>query len=431
MKSIFKHIVVTLLTLEAKLVLRRHKPRIIAVTGSVGKTTTKDAIYFALHAQRSVRRNQKSFNSEIGVPLTILGLQNQWGSALGWGAVLVVGLYRAFFSKEYPEWLILEAGVDAPGDMRKLCRWLAPDVTVLTRFPDTPVHVEQFPSPQAVIAEKRNLVRALATDGLLVVNYDDPKTRREEPREEQRKITFGLAQGADVRARLVKPLIQEGAVVGMQCSVSYGDAVAELHIHGVLGVQPVYAALAGIAVAVGTGMTLQEAIDGVAGAVHPPGRMRIIPGKNDTIVIDDSYNSSPAALEEALATLGRLKVRGHKIALLGDMLQLGEYTVKAHTEAGIHVAEVVDELVTVGVRARAIAKSARDAGMATERVHECSDAYKAADIVLERLTKGDVILVKGSESGIRLERAVKVLMAEPERAGELLVRQEEEWLKRK
>lgn len=431
MKSLFKYIVIALLTLEARIVVRRHRPRIIAITGSVGKTSTKDATYFALAHSHSVRRNQKSFNSEIGVPLTILDLQNPWGSPLGWIRALGRGMITAVGITTYPEWLVLEAGVDRPGDMRKLCRWLTPDVVVLTRFPDTPVHVEAFPSPNAVIAEKRNLVRALSPDGILVVNYDDPKTRREQPREQQRICTFGLAQGADVRGRNVKPLYEEKTIVGMQCNVLVGDEVAELTLRGVLGVQPVYAALAGIAVAVSIQVPLADAVAGVAEGAHAPGRMRLLSGKSETTIIDDSYNSSPAALEEALATLGRLTVEGCKIAILGDMLELGEYTVTAHTEGGAYAAEIVDELVTVGVRARTFAKSAREAGMAAEHIHECADAYKAAKLVLALMREGDVILIKGSQTGIRLERAVKALMQEPERAGELLVRQEDEWLKRK
>jgi UDP-N-acetylmuramyl pentapeptide synthase len=211
MKSLFKHLVVALLTLEARLLLKRHAPQIIAITGSVGKTTTKDAIYYALCGTHDIRRNEKSYNSELGVPLTILGLSNQWHSIPGWVGALAVGLKRALFQKEYPKWLVLEAGVDRPGDMRSLCAWLTPDVVVLTRFPDTPVHVESFASPNAVIAEKRNLVRALSPKGILVVNFDDPKTQREKPRDEQVKITFGLAQGADVRGRKVSPVYEGGA----------------------------------------------------------------------------------------------------------------------------------------------------------------------------------------------------------------------------
>jgi UDP-N-acetylmuramoyl-tripeptide--D-alanyl-D-alanine ligase len=218
----------------------------------------------------------------------------------------------------------------------------------------------------------------------------------------------------------------------MSCEVVYKDEHVSLMLPGVLGVPPVYSALAALAVAVGTpGTALADAVVALSRAPHPPGRMRILPAINGAMLIDDSYNSSPAALEEALATLGRLKVSGKKIAVLGDMLELGEFSVKAHNDAGHHAAEVVDQLITVGVRARAMATQARASGLAADCVHEVGDATRAAQLLAPSLAPGDVVLIKGSQSGIRLERVVRALMEEPERAGELLVRQEEEWLAKK
>ena len=175
MKSFFKSIVVSILTFEAHLLLRLAKPKIIAVTGSVGKTSTKDAVYHAIKNTTSARKSEKSYNSDIGVPLSILGLDNAWQNPILWIKNIGNGLLHALFPFHYPKVLVLEMGVDRPGDMKRLTSWIKPDIVVLTRLPDVPVHVEYFSSPEEVVAEKLILVDALATDGVLVYNNDDEK----------------------------------------------------------------------------------------------------------------------------------------------------------------------------------------------------------------------------------------------------------------
>ena len=161
MKNLFKSIVVNILVFESKILLRRHHPTIIAITGSVGKTSMKDAIYSILKRHYSTRKSEKSFNSDIGVPLTVLGLPNAWNNPFLWLKNIIDGFFVAFFSKDYPEYLILETGIDRPGDMSKLTSWMKPDFVVLTRLPDIPVHVEYFSDPQAVIDEKNEAGRSL------------------------------------------------------------------------------------------------------------------------------------------------------------------------------------------------------------------------------------------------------------------------------
>src|SRR3989344_3229200 len=170
MKDVFKNIVVALLMFEAKLLIRRMKPQIIAITGSVGKTSIKDAVYEVLKNHMHVRKSEKSFNSEIGVPLSILGLPNVWSNPFLWLKTIIDGALIVMHPGEYPKMLILEMGVDRPGDMDRLTSWIRPDVVVLTRFPDVPVHVEYFDSPEAVAREKEKLVHAMKQDGVLVFN---------------------------------------------------------------------------------------------------------------------------------------------------------------------------------------------------------------------------------------------------------------------
>lgn len=156
-----RNILVRIITWEARLMLHRLRPSIIAVTGSVGKTTTKDAIFSVLSSRLYIRKSAKSFNSEIGVPLTILGLENPWSDPFLWVGTIVRGLFRAALSQEYPTWLVLEVGADRPGDIRTVAAWLKPHVVVYTGVPEVPVHVEYFGSPEAVFKEKRALAEYL------------------------------------------------------------------------------------------------------------------------------------------------------------------------------------------------------------------------------------------------------------------------------
>ena len=161
----------------------------------------------------------------------------------------------------------------------------------------------------------------------------------------------------------------------------------------------------------------------------PPGRLKLIPGKKSTLILDDSYNASPIAMENALGVLRGLKTTGRKIAILGDMTELGKYTKPEHEKVGATAAEFLDDLYVVGQRGTFIGEAAARAGMKIHSVHFTASSEEAGEEAVKGLGPGDVILVKGSQV-IRMERAVEALMAEPERAHELLVRQEFEWTRR-
>ena len=156
MKTFFKKAVVFIITLEARAVLRKYKPKIVAVTGSVGKTSAKDAIYEVLSEGARVRKSEKSFNSEIGLPLTILGIPNAWSNPFRWLQNIIDGLFVLLFTVQYPQWLVLEVGADRPGDIRSLAKWLRVDIAVITRLPEVPVHVE-FYAAEAVVEKRPRL----------------------------------------------------------------------------------------------------------------------------------------------------------------------------------------------------------------------------------------------------------------------------------
>ncbi len=428
MKHIFKKIVVSILTAEAKILLKRTQPKIIAVTGSVGKTSIKDTIYEVLKDSVHVRKSEKSFNSEIGVPLSILGLQNGWNNPFLWIKNIIDGAVIAFHPVNYPKLLVLEMGVDRPGDMDALTAWIKPDVVVLTRLPDVPVHVEYFDSPEAVSKEKIKLVHALKPDGVFVYNQDDKKITEVAKDIFQKSLGYSRYSLSPYTASADTVIYENGRAIGFEFMLTHLNTAVRMRVTGSLGVQHAYNYAAAAAVASLFDIDIKTVADRLYTYLPPSGRMRIINGIKDTLIIDDTYNSSPTASERSLITLGELKGVKRKIAVLGDMMELGQFSIREHERIGRMVPEHADILVTIGVRARGFSKGAIEAGMDPKNIFEYDDALRAGKEIQTYITAGDALLVKGSQS-VRAERFVEELMSEPEKAEELLVRQSAEWKK--
>jgi len=426
MKNIFKSIIVYLLTAEAALILRRHKPKIIAITGSVGKTSTKDAIYAAVKNNTFARKSEKSFNSDVGIPLTILGLPNAWNNPFKWLRNVVDGFLTAVFSRSYPEVLVLEVGLDKPGVMEALTKWLHPDIVVLTRLPSVPAHIEYFGSLEAVVQEKMKLVSALKTDGVLIYNNDDTIIQENLPNVLQRQIGYGRYLETEFTAREDRIVYSDDIPVGMEFSIDHYGKVHRVQVRDTIGVQQVYCCLAALAVADELCISIDMATESLTTLKVPPGRMRLVPGLKATMIIDDTYNSSPVACEQALQTLGEISYAKRKIAVLGDMLELGKFSSVEHKRIGTLVPKTATILLTVGVRARQIAEGALSAGMSEKNIFQYDDVATAGRELQALLHAGDVVLVKASQ-GIRAEKIVEEVMAQPELAPEQLARQDATW----
>lgn len=429
MKHIFKKIIVTILTVEAKILLARHKPKIIAITGSVGKTSMKDAIYSILKKHYPTRKSEKSFNSDIGVPLTVLGLPNAWSNPFLWLKNIIDGFFIAVFTRTYPTHLVLETGVDRPGDMKKLASWIKPDILVLTRFPDVPVHVEFFSTPEAVVREKMQLAEALKPSGVVIYNHDDQIIQHELTQVRQQAIGYSRYLTSQFNASEDKIIYKDDTPVGIGFTIENINEKAEVRVYGAIGEPVVYTALGAIAVCVECGISLSDAVSALGELVPPPGRLRIIKGLKGSVLIDDTYNSSPIAVEQALTTLKEIKHAKRKIAVLGDMLELGRFSSREHERVGELVADTADVLITLGVRARKIAEAALSNGMNEKVIFQYEDVAKAGRELQVYLEPGDVVLVKASQ-GIRAEKIIEEVMQEPELASTLLVRQDSGWQKR-
>ncbi|MEK7652859.1 MAG: Mur ligase family protein [Patescibacteria group bacterium] len=427
MKKFLKKLLQRILRIFAKAILKKYQPDIIGITGSVGKTSAKEAVFSVLSRRFKVRKNIKNYNNEIGLPLTIIGASSGGRSVWGWVGVLAKALVLLVWKdRRYPEILILEMAVDRPGDMKYLTDLAACRLGIVTHI--GPVHLEFFKTIEKIAKEKSVIVSHLDKNGWAILNCDNQYIYEMKEATKGRVLTFGIKdEKTDIRAAEINFFQNENGVVGLNFKMFYqGNAVPVL-LPNILGEHLVYAALCGAATGIIYGMNLVEISQNLRLFEAPKGRLHLINGIKDTLIIDDTYNASPDSVLAALSALARFDSDGRKFAVLGDMLELGEYTEIGHRQVGEEaVGRGVDILITVGERARMIADEAEKRGMDKDKIFSFSDVGNAGRFLQERLETGDLILVKGSQ-GMRLEKIVKEIMAEPLRAKELLVRQEKPW----
>lgn len=412
-----KNLLQTIIRDLAKRILAKYKPDVIGITGSVGKTSSKEAIAYVLQSKFSVRRTLKNYNNEIGLPLTIIGIEKSPGkSILGWlGVIWKAKKLLLARDNNYPEVLVLEMGADKPGDIEYLTEIAPCKVGVLTFI--SHAHTEFFKTIKKISQEKRIIISHLKQDGFAVMNFDNEMVMQNIGATKAEVLTYGFKDGADLRAtdvNLIKDA-QTGWPSGLNFKVLYKGNVVPVFLPGVISKSSISAALAGLAVGTIFGVNLVEGSQALSKLQRLPGRMRLIEGVKHALVVDDSYSSSPEAAKTALEALAQIEARpeARRYAVLGDMLELGTETENAHRELGFKVAELgLDFLITVGEAAKHIAQAAKEAGMEENKIASFANGGEAGRFSQEKIKEGDLVLVKGSQ-GIRLERVVKEIMAEP------------------
>jgi len=414
----------------SKRVIKKYRPDVVGITGSIGKTSTKEAITAVLKTHFNVRSSVKNYNNEIGLPLTIIGIEKTPGrSIFGWLGATIKALKLLFArTKNYPEILVLEMGADKPGDIAYLTDIAPCKVGVLTHI--SHVHTEFFKTIKKIAQEKRIIISHLQEDGFAVLNYDNEDVMQNSKTKAE-TITFGFKDGAEFQATDINILLDQdsGWPSGINFKVIHKGNIVPVFLPEVVAEHLIPAALAGIAVGHIFGVNLVDAANALRALKPLSGHMRLIPGIKRTMIVDDTYNSSPEPVSSALKTIAQIKIKegAERYAVLGDMLELGPETENAHREIGLKAAELgVDVLVTVGEASKHTAAAAREAGMDEHRVVSFADSASAGKYLQEVIAEGDLILVKGSQS-VRMEKIVKEIMAEPLRASELLVRQTGEW----
>lgn len=463
MKGLFKKTIVQILTWQAQFLLKRNNPKIIAITGNLGKTSTKDFVYAALRknllnekGDSLVLASKKSMNSDFGIPLTILGMESGWSNLFLWIKIVANGFIKMFDHFPY-KYLILEIGADMPGDIKKVCEFIKPDIVVLTAFADVPVHIEFFDNNRdRLVREKKYLVENLKDKGTFIYNLDDEDCVKIAKEMEGRDIfikSFSIKNSeADIFAKNIKTEIEDvnkfiTKVKGVSGEVFLKDGGNYFtSIKGSLGEAIFYSALPAILIAKIFNIDIEKAINDIEKSKKSKGRMKILGGVHNSTIIDDTYNSSPKALKHGIEVVKNLKTKGKKIFVLGDMLELGDFTKQEHEKIGEILIGVADILIVSGVRARLIGESAIEHGMNSDKVYFTPGSIEAgreALIVLEKEIEndykegrgenevgGDLIFVKGSQ-GARMEKVVRMILDrnlhDPE---DVLVRQEKVWEKK-
>ncbi len=424
MRNILEYI----LKIFAKMVLWRYRPVVVAVTGSAGKTGTKEAIYHVLKKRFKVRRNIRNYNNEVGVPLTILGsyispettLKGFWG----WLNIFLRSIFTIIYQKNYPEILILEMGISKPGDMKYLMSFVPIKIGVFTAVGEFPVHLEYFPEKGKLVEEKALMIKSVPKDGLAVLNYDDLSVRMvgDELSEQIKTIYYGFGQGANLKISNYELIINSLSKrdFGINFKLENQGSIIPVRLIRVLGKQQASIAAAAAAVGLYFGLNLVQISNALRKYRTIAGRTRLLEGIKQTWLIDDSYNASPLSVSTALDILEKFPCQGRRIAVLGDMLELGNKTEEGHRRIGREAAQKVDILFAVGQRSIFTADEARKQGLNKDKVFEFSQSEDAAIPVQETIQKGDIILIKGSR-GIQMEKITKEIMLHPEKADKLLV----------
>ena len=421
------------LRVMAILILKKYKPRVIGITGSVGKTSSKEAIYAVLSNHFRVRKTEKNYNNEIGLPLTIIGTESGERSFWKWLGISFKWLAFIIFPLKYPEILILEMGADRPGDIGYLTSFISCEASVITEISGS--HLEYFKTIDKIANEKWTLVDNLVAKGFAAINLDNPKLKKltnQNKRADITFLTFGFSPEADIQATDVLYNYSNGEfsdakeIKGLSFKLNYKGTSIPVRLNNILAKHNIYAALSAIAIGLAFKLNLVEIAGALENFSMPTGRMNLISGIKNTSIIDDTYNSSPISAISALDVLKNINAP-RKITVLGDMLELGAEMESGHKDVAKKFLEIKNGIFfAVGERMQFAVEELKKHNINQNRLFVFSDPMSAGKKLKEIIESGDLILVKGSQ-GMRMEQAVKELMAEPQKAKDLLVRQDKEW----
>jgi UDP-N-acetylmuramoyl-tripeptide--D-alanyl-D-alanine ligase len=350
---------------------------VIGITGSVGKTTTKELVARVLSQQFNTLKSRGNYNNEIGLPLTLLELRPEH------------------------ECVVLEMGMYVPGDIALLCDIARPQIGVVTLVGT--VHLERAGTREALVAGKRELVEALPADGVAILNADEPLVLGMASATQAQVFTYGLNPAADLTADMIDSM----GLAGIEFSLYHENDTVRVKMP-MLGRHSVHTALRATAIGLVMGMAWESIVTGLQ-AHRDELRLLVVEGPHGATILDDTYNASPASTMAVLDLLQNLD--GRRIAVLGDMLELGSAEKESHQKIGIRAADVADILIAVGKLGRIAGEEALAYGMNPNSVFFADNSADAVPVLRELIQPGDMILVKGSRGG-RLDRIVTALNEE-------------------
>lgn len=407
----------------ARRIVRKYQPIVIGITGSVGKTTTKDALDFAFSQYFHTRSTSKNFNNEIGVPLTIIGVTEEPGrSVIRWISVFWNACFQIMISRVYPKVLILEMGVDRPGDMSYLLSIVEPDISIVTGISSS--HIEFFGSRDAIAQEKGKIVECVDKEGYAILNADDPRTWAMRKRTQAHIITYGFGKRSTLRAFNDSFLFEKDGFDGMALKVEYKENIIPVRLKKVIARHHVEALLATMATGDALGINFIDVARKLESFMPSQGRFRIISGILGSTLIDDTYNASPISTHAALISLKDFK-KNKTLAILGDMLELGSEEEGSHRELAKSIEKnEIDRVILIGNRMKYLFEELQNRGF--QEVFLVGIHKEAIELAKKYINSESIVLIKGSQ-GMRMEFVVEGLMAHPEKAQELLCRQSGAW----
>lgn len=419
MKQLFRSLIVLKLTLFAKLKLYLRRPILIGITGSVGKTSTKDAIVAILEKKYHVKAAKGGYNTEVGIPLMLLNQESpQSTNPLAWFAVLWRGFFD-IFNPEPMDVVVVEMGVDKPGDMRPLTWLIHPTIAVLTNVSNVHIAPGQFSGEKEILQEKAAIAAKQSGQDIFITNNDNTWIAGLEHHNSTRVSYGSAASNAYVISHV------QGDLTGIHFHLSGEGVDHDFHVP-ILGTFHVSVLVPAIIIGLKHNISPEEIQESIATFQMPKGRMRILDGAQGARIIDSSYNASPIAVTSALHMIDDLKAP-RKILCLGQMNELGQQSELAHREIGRLAAQIGDMFILVGKDTQFIQEELLKHGVDEQEIHYFVDSKQAGAYLRPLLQPEDLIFVKGSQNAVRLERLIAEILQNPELAPELLVRQGPAW----
>ncbi len=409
----------------ARMVLHSRQPIVIGITGSVGKSSTKEAIALVLSKNYTVRFSPGNYNNEFGLPAAILGVPSPGRSPALWVKAVFHAFALSCRLERYPEVLVLEMGVDHPGDMDYLLRIVRPNIGVLTRIAAS--HLVHFDSLAHIAKEKGKLIAALPEEGFAVLNADDERVMQQNERTKAKVISYGLAATSTLVADNIR-LLQEGSrIEGISFKLNSGGKSIPVRLPHIIARHHLSSVLAAVAVGMALRMNLVDIASALAEYAPLPGRMNLLSGHGIRI-IDDTYNASYVSTEAALATVREI-IAPRKVVILGDMLEIGVDSDEVHRSLrDAIIASGATVFIGVGQRMRFLADALRGTHFPEKNIFHFLDPVTAGESLGAYIRPGDLVLVKGSQ-GLRMEFIVARFLDdwdERERR-ERLCRQSDAW----
>ncbi|MDX9913719.1 MAG: UDP-N-acetylmuramoyl-tripeptide--D-alanyl-D-alanine ligase [Candidatus Moranbacteria bacterium] len=417
-----------ILRFMAAAILKRHKPQIVGITGSVGKSSAKEAVFLVLKDNFKVRKNEENYNNEIGIPLTIIGAKTGGKNLFKWSVVFLKWIFWLIAPAGYPKILILEMAIDRPGDMKYLMSFIPLNVGILTNVSSS--HLEFFKNIKAIAKEKSILVKSISKSGVAILNTDNPFIREESDGIKAQVISYGFNEGADIKVTDVRFNYDEaGNSKGLSFKLNFNKKIIPLRLPRIIAKHHLYAALAAVGVGEYFKINMIDALGALENFQSPLGRMNLIPGINKSLIIDDTYNASPVSTLAALSTMEQINAK-RKIVILGDMFELGEDSEAGHMEVVKTVLEgKFDKFISVGKRMHKATQDLLGNNNSIKSVLFFDNPIEAGKIIKNTIQEGDLILVKGSQ-GMRMEKVIEEIIDSSEEVEKILCRQSKRWKKK-